>query len=259
VHTAALNDVTTGSNGTCPTLQWCTAIAGWDGPTGLGTPNGPAAFTAANTITVTNPGSQPGTVYPPVSLQIQASDSGSGATLSYTGSGLPPGLSINSSTGLISGTPSTVGTYTVTVTASDATSATGRTTFTWTVRTPGALVALSPARVLDTRIGMGAVRAPVAAGGSVAVQITGAGGVPSSGVSAVVVNVAVTEPAAAGFVTVWAGGAPRPTASNLNFVAGQTVPNLVVAPVGADGKIQLYNSAGGSTELVADVAGYYLQ
>ena len=72
-------------------------------------------------------------------------------------------------------------------------------------------------------------------------------------------SMAVTEPAAAGFVTVWAGGAPRPTASNLNFVAGQTVPNLVVAPVGADGKIQLYNSAGGSTELVADVAGYYLQ
>jgi subtilase family serine protease len=40
----SLFDVTTGSNGTCPTTQWCNARAGWDGPTGLGTPNGVAAF-----------------------------------------------------------------------------------------------------------------------------------------------------------------------------------------------------------------------
>ena len=43
-HTASLFDVTTGSNGTCPTTQWCNARAGWDGPTGLGTPNGVGAF-----------------------------------------------------------------------------------------------------------------------------------------------------------------------------------------------------------------------
>lgn len=41
---AAFNDVTSGSNGTCPTSQWCTARAGWDGPTGLGTPNGTRGF-----------------------------------------------------------------------------------------------------------------------------------------------------------------------------------------------------------------------
>ncbi len=41
---SALFDVTSGSNGTCPTTQWCTARGGWDGPTGLGTPNGTAAF-----------------------------------------------------------------------------------------------------------------------------------------------------------------------------------------------------------------------
>jgi subtilase family serine protease len=40
----ALFDVTSGSNGSCPTTQWCTARTGWDGPTGLGTPNGAAAF-----------------------------------------------------------------------------------------------------------------------------------------------------------------------------------------------------------------------
>ncbi|MFI1092206.1 peptidase S8 [Streptomyces sp. NPDC020917] len=43
-HSTSLNDVTSGSNGSCPTSQWCTARAGWDGPTGLGTPNGIGAF-----------------------------------------------------------------------------------------------------------------------------------------------------------------------------------------------------------------------
>jgi subtilase family serine protease len=43
-HTSSLNDITSGSNGTCPTTQWCNARSGWDGPTGLGTPNGTGAF-----------------------------------------------------------------------------------------------------------------------------------------------------------------------------------------------------------------------
>ncbi len=43
-NAGSLNDVTSGSNGTCPTAVWCTAGAGWDGPTGLGTPNGTSAF-----------------------------------------------------------------------------------------------------------------------------------------------------------------------------------------------------------------------
>ncbi|GAA1548603.1 peptidase S8 [Kribbella hippodromi] len=43
-HPGSLFDVTSGSNGSCPTTQWCNARAGWDGPTGLGTPNGAGAF-----------------------------------------------------------------------------------------------------------------------------------------------------------------------------------------------------------------------
>jgi subtilase family serine protease len=43
-HTSALTDVTSGSNGTCTTYQWCNAGTGWDGPTGLGTPDGVGAF-----------------------------------------------------------------------------------------------------------------------------------------------------------------------------------------------------------------------
>jgi len=88
-----------------------------------------------NTVTVSNPGSQSGTVGAAVSKQISATDSG-GATLTYSASGLPPGLSINSS-GLISGTPTTAGTYSVTVTATDSTGASGSTTFTWTIASSG--------------------------------------------------------------------------------------------------------------------------
>ncbi|MER7674544.1 Ig domain-containing protein [Kitasatospora sp. NPDC096128] len=85
-----------------------------------------------NTVTVANPGNQSGTVGTAASLQISASDSASGQTLSYSATGLPAGLSINSSTGLISGTPTAAGTSNVTVTATDTTGAAGNTTFSWT-------------------------------------------------------------------------------------------------------------------------------
>ena len=53
-------------------------------------------------------------------------------------------------------------------------------------------------------------------------------------------------------------GSARPPTSNLNFVAGQVVPNLVIAPVSADGKINIYNSSAAAITLFADVSGYYL-
>ncbi len=107
-------------------------------------PSGTAAFTwtvsaaGANTVTVTNPGSQTGTVGTAKSLQISATDSASGQTLTYTATGLPSGLSISSSTGLISGTPTITGTSSVTVTAKDTTNASGSASFSWTVNAAGA-------------------------------------------------------------------------------------------------------------------------
>jgi serine protease len=86
-----------------------------------------------NTVTVTNPGNQTSTVGTAVSLQMQATDSASGQTLTYSATGLPAGLSINTSTGLISGTPTTAQTTSVTVTAKDSTGASGSASFSWTV------------------------------------------------------------------------------------------------------------------------------
>jgi hypothetical protein len=136
-HTGNLYDVTTGSNGSCGSSILCTAKTGYDGPTGWGTPDGLTAFQSTsatgNTVTVTNPGTQTGTVGTAASLQIKATDSASGQTLTYSATGLPAGLSISSSSGLISGTPTTAASYSVTVTAKDTTGASGSASFTWTI------------------------------------------------------------------------------------------------------------------------------
>jgi hypothetical protein len=124
----------------------------------------------------------------------------------------------------------------------------------------GILTPLAPARVLDTRNGTGVPAAgPVAAHGTVQLAVLGQGGVPAAGVAAVVLNVTVTSPTAAGFITVYPGPklAQPPTASNLNFSAGETIPNLVVARVGSDGKVDLFNGSAGTVHLVADVSGWF--
>ncbi|WP_395695500.1 M4 family metallopeptidase [Nocardioides sp.] len=112
--------------------------------------------TGTNTVTVTNPGSQTGTVGTAKSLQISASDSASGQTLTYSATGLPAGLSINASTGLISGTPKTAATYTTTVTAKDTTNATGSATFTWTISGGGGGGSCSGQKLLNPGFESGA-------------------------------------------------------------------------------------------------------
>lgn len=118
------------------------------------------------------------------------------------------------------------------------------------VPTGAGLHPLSPTRLLDTRDGVGAVRT----GASLDLQATGRGGVPADGVGAVLLNLTITSPEAAGYVTAHPTGEARPWASNVNMVAGQTVPNLVLAGVGTGGRVRLYASAG--THLVADVVGW---
>jgi len=124
--------LTGNTGGTRLDIETCTDSTAqqWTLPTGGG-------GSGSNTVTVTAPGNQTGTVGTAASLQVNATDSGSGQTLTYSASGLPAGLSINSSTGLISGTPTAAATSTVTVTAKDGSGASGSSTFTWTVSASG--------------------------------------------------------------------------------------------------------------------------
>jgi Putative Ig domain len=136
-HASNLFDVTSGSNGSCG-APMCTAGVGWDGPTGLGTPNGTAAFVngtgGGGSVTVANPGSKSTVVGTAVSLTLSAS--GGTAPYTWSATGLPTGLSISSG-GVISGTPSVVGSFSVTVTAHDSTTLSGSATFTWTITSSG--------------------------------------------------------------------------------------------------------------------------
>ncbi len=113
--------------------------------------------------------------------------------------------------------------------------------------------AIVPIRAADTRNGTGVAKAKVPAGGTLAVPVAGRYGIAGDATS-VAANVTVTQPASNGYVTVWPCGEPRPFASNLNFVAGQTVPNAAIAGVGANGSICLYTTA--ATHLVVDVGGF---
>ena len=119
---------------------------------------------------------------------------------------------------------------------------------------PGSFVGLTPFRIVDTRIDQGASRLGPAA--SFTIGVAGKGDVPATGVVAAALNVTVTDPTTSGYLTVWPTGEERPLASNLNFTAGQTVPNMVFCKLGTDGGVQVYNSAG-QTQVVIDVLGYF--
>jgi hypothetical protein len=134
-HASDLYPVTSGSDGTCESNRayLCTAQAGYNGPAGLGTPDGTAAFAdsaAGDEVSIPDPGTQDYQTGAAVSVPMDAADSASGATVTYTATGLPAGVTISSATGLISGTlTSTAGTSTVKVTAEDNTGASGSVTF----------------------------------------------------------------------------------------------------------------------------------
>ena len=119
---------------------------------------------------------------------------------------------------------------------------------------PGTFVALAPARILDTRNS-----SAVPANAGVTLPVLGVGGIPATGVAALVVNTSVTDTRAPGYLTVYPSTSPLPTASNLNWsAAGTTIPNLVTVQVGTTGAITFRNTSPGSTQVIADVAGYYI-
>ena len=114
--------------------------------------------------------------------------------------------------------------------------------------------AVAPVRVLDTRIGVGAPKAPVGQGGSITLSLSGVPGIPSDA-TAVAMNVTGVKPTHDTYITVYPDGQTRPVASNLNLSRGAVDANMVIVAMTSD-KVDLFNFAG-NTDLVADVAGYY--
>ena len=106
-------------------------------------------------------------------------------------------------------------------------------------------VALAPARIFDTR----ASHQTLGAGQTVNISAL------PTGATSVVLNVTATNPGASSYLTVYPSGQDRPLASNLNFVAGQTISNRTTVQVGAGG-VSVYNLAG-TVDVVVDLNGYY--
>jgi hypothetical protein len=113
---------------------------------------------------------------------------------------------------------------------------------------------VTPARLADTRLGVCGAR--LGQGDKRSIAITSRAAVPDGNVTAVAVNITVTNPTATGFLTVYPKGNPTPDASNLNYVRGLTVANLVTAGVGPDGAITISNSAG-TADVIVDVTGWF--
>lgn len=124
------------------------------------------------------------------------------------------------------------------------------------------IVAVDPARLVDTRPGYDTVDHLASGGGPVTpstpldVTVTGRGGVPTSGVTAVVLNVVAISPPAGGYLTAYPNGVARPVASNVNFVPGRSAANSVIVKVGTGGRVRIHTSAG-PTHVAVDLAGYF--
>jgi Pro-kumamolisin, activation domain/Putative Ig domain len=132
-YSGNFDDVTSGNN-TLGSVAGFSAGPGYDMASGLGTPVGSALAPAlcGDRVTVALPPPQSSPTATSQSLQLDATSSAHTA-VAYGAAGLPPGLSINPSTGTISGTTTSPGTWTVTASATDASGAVGDASFTWVI------------------------------------------------------------------------------------------------------------------------------
>lgn len=211
----------------------------------------------------TSPLAAPGNTWATVSWDPPLSDGGRSVT-SYTVTASPGGKTCSwttgprrcTVTGLSNGTS-----YTFTVTATNAVG-TGAASAATAAVTPAVppndyFFPIEPTRILDSRPStqVGPFSSPWSAGTVRNVQVAGLAGVPS-GADAVTLNVTVTDTTAPSYLTVWPKGEARPTASNLNWSPGQTIPNAVTVKVGVNDSVSVFSVAG-AVNVVVDAVGYY--
>ncbi|MFZ6005503.1 MAG: Calx-beta domain-containing protein, partial [Actinomycetota bacterium] len=236
-----------------------------DTRSGIGRP-GTSKVTGGQTVTldVTGVGGVPTSGVRAVAINVTVTGPTGGGFVSATPSGSSTTSNVNYATGEV------VANLVIVPVANDGNIRlyTSRTThivgdvFGWfsndAAATPGShFTSLTPTRVLDTRNGTGVPggsTAKLAAGTNRVLDITGAGGVPNSGVAAVILNVTVTKPTVSSFLSVTPNGGT--STSNINFAAGETVAGHVIVPVDGSGVIR-YAVGGGATHVVADVFGWF--
>ena len=205
-----------------------------------------------HTITLTGAGSTPLQVGAssigganPADFAVQPSSTCTNAALSYG----------QTCTVVVRSQPHQAGTRTAVVSIADNTAAGSlQIPLVVTATTPGAgtFHPLPPTRILDTRSN----NRPLTQQGIRDVAVLGHGGVPSSGVSSVVINLTVAGSSAGGYVTAYPNGQPRPGVSSINFPARWVGANMVTVAPGTSGMIDLFN-AFGNTAVVIDVLGFY--
>jgi subtilase family serine protease len=115
-------------------------------------------------------------------------------------------------------------------------------------------VPMSPDRIFTTVKSAGG-NGPVAANGTVTFSLPSS--LSGSDVTAAVINLTVTNPTTIGFATMYPAGSPIPSSSNVNWAKSQSLPNLVVVPVGANNEISIHNSSSGTADFIADLQGYF--
>jgi hypothetical protein len=111
----------------------------------------------------------------------------------------------------------------------------------------------APTRVLDSRIALGV---PGSWGEEMSRGFNIAEHADVRGAPSIVLNATVTNATKGSFVSVYPGGTPAPTSSNLNFAPGQTIANLVMCRLAANGFIEMYNKLG-TVDIIGDAVGYY--
>ncbi len=151
------------------------------------------------------------------------------------------------------------GVYTARLTVSNGV---GSTTTAKTITVSGGFKGIAPIRLMDTRRGGSTIdqlyrgEGALGSGLSRSVRVSGRGGLPDTGVGSVVLNVTAVGPTASSYLTVWPQGKPQPNASSLNFVAGKTIPNMVIVPAGAGGNVSIFNEMG-NTDVIVDLLGWF--
>jgi hypothetical protein len=261
-HTAGLNDVTSGSNGSCGGSALCTATIGWDGPTGLGTPNGISAFGTGGDPIISAVVPATGPVAGGETVTVLGSGFSAPMTATIGGTSVTPTAITADSFQFVTPAESAGYVQVEARTAIGPSLPAAQSGYVYTALSNYTALP-APFRILDTRAltCIQCAGGALGAGATRTVPITGYTDprthetVPA-GATAVVINVTAVAGTAASLLTAYPAGTYQPTASNLNFAAGKAIPNLVTATLGESGAITIYN-ADGTVNVLADVEGYF--